>query len=65
MALPTCPKCDHLFFEATTITPVKSNFKINAIHCASCGCVVGVLPFHNTSTVIQQLAEKLGVKMEL
>jgi hypothetical protein len=35
-----------------------------AVCCASCGAAVGVVPFYNTADRIDQLATKLGVKMD-
>jgi hypothetical protein len=63
MATPKCPKCDHTTFQVTVNSPSKSNFKLQLIHCASCGCVVGTQEYYNSGALIFELAKKLNIKL--
>lgn len=60
MAKPKCPKCDHAIFQASLIEPSGSKFKVQAIHCAKCGCVVGTQEYYNVGVLVTELAKKLG-----
>lgn len=65
MALPKCPKCEKTLFQSTLVEPLKSNYKLQFIHCAACGCVVGTQEYYNIGAVLQTLAKKLGVSLGL
>lgn len=65
MATPSCPKCSYTLFETTIVSPRKSNYKLQFIHCASCGCVVGTQEYYNIGAVLQTFAKKLGVSLGL
>lgn len=63
MAIPTCPKCDNRSFMTTEFEPLKSAFKLIAVHCSKCGAVVGVVDYYNIGSQLKKLAEKLGVSI--
>lgn len=45
------------------VTPSGSAFKLMFIQCRSCGCVVGSHEYHNTASLLEKLASKLGFKL--
>ena len=61
--MPSCPKCDNHTFRMAEIEPLGSNFKLNAVVCAACGTIVGVLEYYNNGQLIHDLAKKLGVTL--
>ena len=61
MAVSTCPKCTNTTFETVEATPIGSTVKLVFIQCASCGAVVGTKDYFETSSVIDQIARKLGI----
>lgn len=61
MALPKCPKCDWTMFQTTEIEPANSKFKLIMVHCAKCGCAIGVTEFYNTGALIHLLAKKMNI----
>jgi hypothetical protein len=61
MALPTCVKCGQHQFEVREVEPNDSNFKLNFVQCGSCGGVVGVMDYSNIGSLLEALAQKLGV----
>ena len=63
MAISTCPKCSNHSFEMVEHIPRGSKFKIMFVQCALCGAVVGTADYINTAALIQQLAEKLNIKL--
>ena len=63
MAISTCPKCDSHSFEMVENSPRDSRFKIMFVQCALCGAVVVTADYINTAALIQQLAEKLNIKL--
>ena len=65
MTTPKCPKCNHPTFAFTEILPKGSKFKMYAVHCASCGAVMGIQPYYNTADALCRLAKKLGVSLDL
>lgn len=72
MAKSTCIKCGKSSFESMEIEPAKSNYKMYAIQCASCGGVVGIVPFMNTSAMlieqnkaIEAIAKHVGAAVTL
>ena len=58
-----CPRseCSGTSFEMAAMEPARSNYKYLAVQCAKCGAVVGVTEVHNTTRVIYNLANALGV----
>jgi uncharacterized OB-fold protein len=64
MIKPTCPKCGSSLFAVSEFAPQNSNYKLFAVHCKSCGAVVGVLPFQDIPALIYTLAEKLKVNLD-
>ena len=64
MAISKCSKCGYTCFELKEANVRGSNFKQNFIQCASCGAVVGVVPYMNTAALIYQLADKLNIKLQ-
>ena len=65
MALPKCPKCDSTMFAMTLIEPYNSNYKINAVHCNSCGAVLGTADYYDTAVLLKELAQKLNVQLNV
>lgn len=64
MARPTCPKCESSRFEMTTVDNIQNaRFKMNLIHCASCGATIGVVDFQHVPTLLERIAERLGVNL--
>ncbi len=61
MATSSCPKCDGTTFEMKEGKVEKSVFRLMFVQCKSCGAVVGVTEYFNTSGMLQKLAKKLGV----
>lgn len=64
MAISKCSKCDCTRFEMKEATVSGSAYRQYFVQCASCGAVVGVVPFYNTGALIHQMAEKLGIKLQ-
>ena len=63
MATPTCPKCDSTRFEVNTITPAKSNFKLQSTNCSSCGCIVGITEHFNIGALLEKIANALKIQL--
>lgn len=61
MAASKCPKCESTRFELKTGEPTGSRFKVNYIQCASCGTVVGVTDYYNTSSLLEKIGNKIGI----
>jgi len=59
-----CPKCANATFELALEEPKGSRYKFYFIRCSSCGTVVGTHEFHNIGVTINQLAEKLNIKLD-
>ena len=57
----SCIKCGHKRFEFELAEPERSRVKVYFVQCASCGGVVGVVPFHDTNTLLARMADKLGI----
>lgn len=66
MAYPSCPRaeCNSHYFDASEIEPSGSNYKMMAIHCHSCGAVVGVTEVFNVAALLLNLAKKLNIKLD-
>lgn len=62
MATPRCVKCDSTNFEVTMTEPRNSRFKLLAVHCGSCGAVLGFMDYHNIGHFVAKIAEKLGIR---
>ena len=60
MAIPTCPKCEYTHFELKDLPHKDAKFRIYAVICSSCGCIVSTEPVINTAAAIDNLAAKLG-----
>ena len=64
MATSKCPRCEGTSFEIVEAKRLKdANFRMNFIQCSSCGTVVGVTSFHDVSSLLIKLAERLGVDL--
>lgn len=63
MATSKCSKCNCTNFEMKEANIIGSKFKYYFIQCASCGAVIGVVPYHNTNVLLEQIANKLGIKL--
>lgn len=64
VAQSKCLGCGGVRFEIHPIELAGCKWKNYAVQCASCGGVVGTLPYFNTNQIIRQLAEKLGVTIK-
>ena len=64
MAISKCSKCNSTRFELKEANISGSAYRMYFVQCASCGSVVGVVPFMNTAALIQQLADKLKIKLK-
>ena len=53
MAVVTCPKCEGHIFEAST------NFEEIFMQCASCGCVVEVVKYHNVGDLVKDQGKQI------
>jgi hypothetical protein len=60
MALPTCPKCDSHLFSLSELHFSNANHRYQAVVCSMCGCIITVLPFTHTNSLIRELAANLG-----
>jgi hypothetical protein len=60
MATSTCPKCPSKEFEKKEHELSGSDFKVNFVQCAACGAVVGVMSFHDTHTLLDQIGAPAG-----
>ncbi len=66
MAKSNCGRCGSTKFELTEKSDVDgSAFRIMFVQCASCGAVIGTVPYHNTAVLLSTLASALGVKLEV
>lgn len=63
MATSTCIKCNSSAFELKLNEPHDSRYKFFFVQCRSCGGVVGVTDYYATSTLLEKIAEKLGVNL--
>lgn len=64
MAVSCCPKCGGHSFETVLHTPFGSNFAIQFVQCAHCGCVVGTQEAYNVSSLVLKLAKKLNIEID-
>ncbi len=63
MAQSTCVKCGNHRFETAETEPKGSAFKLVFVQCSSCGGVVGVTEYYNTGSMLEKIAEKVGVRV--
>lgn len=63
MATPRCVKCEGTRFEANSIEPAKSRFRLVAINCASCGSVLSVIEAYNVSNEVRDIKQHLGMRL--
>ncbi len=63
MAQSTCPKCESHSFEMVETIPKGSRFKHMFIQCALCGAVVGTTDYYSTHSLLDKIAQKIGVKL--
>jgi predicted nucleic-acid-binding Zn-ribbon protein len=64
MASPTCPKCPSIYFELKEMTVKGARFKMYAVICQSCGCIISTEDYYNTHATLEMLARKLGVNLD-
>lgn len=72
MAQSTCIKCGGHSFEAVALKVAKANFKLFAVQCSSCGGVIGLQEYMNTTAMLlaqnkalKLMAAKLGMAVVL
>jgi hypothetical protein len=58
---PKCPNCPSSNFEATYIEPHGSAVRLTAIHCASCGSIVGITEPYSIVYLLEKIAKKLSI----
>jgi transcription elongation factor Elf1 len=58
---PKCPNCPSSNFAATPIDARGSGVKLTAIHCASCGSIVGITEPYSVIVLLEKLAKKLNI----
>lgn len=65
MATPKCPdtKCDSTTFELALIGTKSQSKKFNILHCAKCGCAIGIIEEYNSGSLLLLIAKKLGIKV--
>lgn len=65
MAASRCPRdaCGGTTFEIKEVRVRDASYRMNAVQCATCGAVVGIRDFQNTSVLVQELAKKLGFNL--
>jgi uncharacterized Zn finger protein len=61
VARSTCVRCGNQRFEVVENEPDKARFKLMFVQCAKCGSVVGVTEYFNIGSLLNRMAEKLGV----
>lgn len=54
MALPKCMKCDSTRWQVQTVDPMGAQYKVNALTCASCGSVAGVLEYYSAGALLKK-----------
>lgn len=63
--IPKCsdPKCSSTLFKSSVVEPIDSKFKIQVIHCVTCGCAIGVLEYYNIGAVLHKVAKALKIDL--
>lgn len=64
LGFPACPKCENTSFNLTELIITGASHKYQAVTCMKCNCIITVLPYDHTNTLIYELAAKLGVPFE-
>ena len=64
MAIPKCPACEGRRFKLTEIKVEGTDHRTYAIHCSSCGAVVGTQEYYNIGTLLTNLAKKLNITLD-
>lgn len=59
--MPNCPRCKGNFFAMSELKLTGSAFRMMAIHCSACGCIVGMQEYLNAGALIHKLAKALRV----
>lgn len=60
MATSTCPKCTSTSFEVKEFAPRGAYYKLTAVQCSSCGCVISVQDYFHVPTLLERIAKKIG-----
>ena len=55
MATSSCSKCSSTVFEKKQHVLAGSDFRVDFVQCAACGTVVGVMSFHDTHSLLDQI----------
>jgi hypothetical protein len=58
MATPTCVKCGGTQFEHKEVSLKRPRLKLNFVHCADCGGVVGVVD-HGATEELREMRKTL------
>jgi ribosomal protein S27AE len=64
MTTPKCPKCGGQKFEMQEIHVAAARFRYNAVLCSACGVILAVHEIKYISDQVEQLAKKLGLKLD-
>ena len=64
MAISRCSNCECTRLELKEANISGSAYRMYFVQCSSCGAVVGIVPFMNTAALIQQLADKMNIKLQ-
>lgn len=64
MAIPNCPRCQHTGFSIKDIEPHPSTYQFAAVHCSSCGAIVGITTARHVPTLLDRLAKALNVSLK-
>ena len=59
MPFSKCPRCDAHSFEFKEAKPTDSIYQIIFVQCASCGTVVGTMPYHDAGILSKDNQHKL------
>lgn len=59
MARSECGYCDNRTFELAEVSPMKSNYKMYFVQCSNCGAPVGVVPFFDLATRMDEVEERV------
>ncbi|MDP2720834.1 MAG: hypothetical protein Q8O75_02740, partial [bacterium] len=55
-----CAKCNSTSFKIQEKEPTGSRFKLLFVQCSMCGVPIGVVEYHNTGSLIQNLEKKIN-----
>lgn len=62
--MTTCPKCSNHSFELTDIEIRNARHSWQALVCTICGCLITIVPYRDTNSLIRTLAEKLHLRLD-